>query len=79
MDILVSISGAQSSGGGRLSAGLLIATSTGYQLQADIIVDFASSTTQMNANVRSQALAILNGSGIIATTSDRMRVAGGFV
>ena len=79
MDILVSISGALPSGNGRINAGLTIATSTGQQLGADITVDFAASVTVMNANVRTQVIAILNGAGIPATTSDRIRISGGFV
>lgn len=79
MDILVSISGAQPYSAGRILAGLSIATSTGYQVGADIVVDFAASTTQMNASVRTKAIEILVGQGVPATTSDRIRIAGGFV
>ncbi len=79
MDILVAVTSSQPNGTGGLNAGLSIATSSGYQVGADITVDFAASVTQMNANVRTKALAILVGQGVPATTSDRMRVVGGFV
>ena len=79
MDILVSVTGAQVAGGSRVNASLSIATSTGVQVGADIPVDFAASVTQMNAAIRSQVVAVLNGVGVPATGSDRIRVVGGFV
>jgi hypothetical protein len=77
VNVAVSVHGCAIAGAGKINASLDICTDAGFNVAADVPIDFVASTTQMNARIVDRAKAVLADQGITVTAQDTVRVFGG--